>query len=68
MIGEEIAIIPFLEAAGIEPVETDLGAYIVQLRGETHSHIIAPAIHVTKEQVAEDFRARHTGSRPTQLG
>lgn len=60
MIGEEIAINPFLEAAGIEPVETDLGEYIVQLRGETPSHIIAPAIHVTKEQVAEDFRARHT--------
>ncbi|MEQ8652566.1 MAG: LutB/LldF family L-lactate oxidation iron-sulfur protein [Kiloniellales bacterium] len=60
MIGEEIAINPFLEAAGIEPVETDLGEYIVQLRGETPSHIIAPAIHVTKEQVAADFRDRHT--------
>ncbi len=60
MIGEEIAINPFLEAAGIEPVETDLGEYIIQLRGETPSHIIAPAIHVTKEQVAEDFRQRHS--------
>ncbi len=59
MIGEEIGINPFLEAAGIEPVETDLGEYIIQLRGETPSHIIAPAIHVTKEQVADDFRAKH---------
>ncbi len=60
MIGEEIAINPFLESAGIEPVETDLGEYIIQLRGETPSHIIAPAIHVTKEQVAEDFRNKHS--------
>ncbi len=59
MIGEEIALNPFLEAAGIEPVETDLGEYIIQLRGETPSHIIAPAIHVSKEQVAQDFRRRH---------
>ena len=48
MISEEIGLNQALEAAGIEAVETDLGEYIIQLRGETPSHIIAPAIHVTK--------------------
>src|SRR5262249_42073192 len=48
------------EANGIEPVETDLGEYIIQLRNEPPSHIIAPAIHVPKEAVADIFRARHT--------
>ncbi len=60
MIGEEIAINDFLEQNGIVPVETDLGEYIIQLRGETPSHIIAPAIHVNKDQVEADFRRVHT--------
>ena len=60
MIGEEIHINPFLEEHGIEPVETDLGEYIIQLREEPPSHIIAPAIHVNKEQVADAFLAHHT--------
>jgi L-lactate dehydrogenase complex protein LldF len=60
MIAEEIALNQHLEAAGIEPVETDLGEYIIQIRKEAPSHIIAPAVHVTKEQVESDFRARHT--------
>jgi len=60
MIGEEIAINAFLEENGIEPIETDLGEYIIQLRKEPPSHIIAPAIHLSKEQVAETFRAAHT--------
>ena len=51
MISEEIGVNDFLEANGIEPVETDLGEYIVQLRGEHPSHIIAPASHVNIEQV-----------------
>jgi len=59
MISEEIAINDFLEKNGIEPVETDLGEYIIQLRHETPSHIIAPAIHLVKEQVAETFRDAH---------
>jgi L-lactate dehydrogenase complex protein LldF len=41
-------------------VETDLGEYIIQLRGELPSHIIAPAVHLTKEQVEADFRRVHT--------
>ena len=45
MISEEIGLNKFLEDGGIEPVETDLGEYIIQLRNETPSHIIAPAVH-----------------------
>jgi L-lactate dehydrogenase complex protein LldF len=64
MVGEEIAINHHLEANGILPVETDLGEYIIQLRGETPSHIIAPAIHVSKEGVADTFRAHHKDLDP----
>jgi L-lactate dehydrogenase complex protein LldF len=64
MIGEEIAINDHLLANGIEPVETDLGEYIIQLRHELPSHIIAPAIHLTVEQVGETFRANHTDLDP----
>lgn len=60
MISEEIAINAHLEENGITPIETDLGEYIIQLRDEAPSHIIAPAVHVLKEQVEEDFRAEHT--------
>ena len=60
MITEEIALNDFLEENGVAPVETDLGEYIIQLRGEPPSHIIAPAVHLTKEQVADDFRRVHT--------
>jgi L-lactate dehydrogenase complex protein LldF len=59
MITEEIGLNPYLIAKGFTPVETDLGEYIIQLRDEPPSHIIAPACHVKKEQVAETFRAAH---------
>jgi len=59
-VGEEIGINDFLEANGITPVETDLGEYIIQLRHEMPSHIIAPAVHLTKAQVEADFRRVHT--------
>ncbi len=59
MIAEEIGLNAFLEESGIEPIETDLGEYIIQLRGETPSHIIAPAVHVLKEEVEKDFRRVH---------
>ncbi len=51
MVSEETHLNHALEAAGITVVESDLGEYIIQLAGETPSHIIAPAIHKTKEQV-----------------
>jgi L-lactate dehydrogenase complex protein LldF len=59
MIGEEIAINEHLEKNGVQPIETDLGEYIIQLRHEPPSHIIAPAIHLSKEQVAGTFRESH---------
>ena len=61
MIAEEIGLNDALEAAGVEPVETDLGEYIIQLRHEAPSHIIAPAIHLTKKDVEESFRKAHRG-------
>ncbi len=55
MVTEEIGLNPALEAAGVEVVETDLGEYIIQLAGEKPSHIIAPAIHKTRNEVADLF-------------
>ena len=55
MATEEIHLNDALTAAGVTPVETDLGEYIIQLAHERPSHIIAPAIHKTKGQVAELF-------------
>ena len=52
MATEEIHLNPHLEGLGYEVVETDLGEYIIQLAGEAPSHIIAPAIHKTRKQVA----------------
>jgi L-lactate dehydrogenase complex protein LldF len=60
MIGEEIAINDHLEQNGITPVETDLGEYIIQLRHEVPSHIIAPAFHLNMEDWEEAFRKAHT--------
>jgi L-lactate dehydrogenase complex protein LldF len=55
MVTEEIGLNASLEAADIEVTETDLGEYIIQLAGEHPSHIIAPAIHKTREQVGNLF-------------
>jgi L-lactate dehydrogenase complex protein LldF len=60
MISEELAINDHLERHGIEPVETDLGEYIIQLRHELPSHIIAPAFHLNREDWEEQFRKSHT--------
>jgi L-lactate dehydrogenase complex protein LldF len=64
MVSEEIALNAALERAGIAAVETDLGEYIIQLRGEAPSHIIAPAIHVTRDDVEADFRRFHRDLPP----
>jgi L-lactate dehydrogenase complex protein LldF len=55
MATEEIHLNEALLAAGVAPIETDLGEYIIQLAHERPSHIIAPAIHKTRGQVAELF-------------
>jgi L-lactate dehydrogenase complex protein LldF len=67
MVAEEVGLNDFLEANGITPVETDLGEYIIQLRHEPPSHIIAPAIHLVKEQVAETFRTEHRSLDPNRV-
>jgi len=59
MVSEEIGLNEAMAEAGIAPVETDLGEYIIQLRGERPSHIIAPAVHLNKDQIEADFRAVH---------
>ncbi|MFL5239892.1 MAG: LUD domain-containing protein, partial [Rhizomicrobium sp.] len=59
MVSEEVGLNRFLAANGIETVETDLGEYIVQLRREPPSHIIAPAFHLNKEDVVRTFRDAH---------
>jgi L-lactate dehydrogenase complex protein LldF len=64
MIAEEIGLNAHLSEAGIVPIETDLGEYIIQLRDEAPSHIIAPAIHLNKEQIEADFRRVHTNLPP----
>jgi L-lactate dehydrogenase complex protein LldF len=64
MIAEEIGLNHALEAAGIEAVETDLGEYIIQLRGETPSHILAPAIHLRAKDVEQEFRKAHRNLPP----
>jgi L-lactate dehydrogenase complex protein LldF len=52
MISEEIHLNKALEKLGVDVVETDLGEYIIQLAGETPSHIIVPAIHKNRKQIA----------------
>jgi len=59
MVAEEMALNEHLEAAGLEVLETDLGEYIIQLAGEPPSHIIAPAVHKTKDQITELFHRHH---------
>ncbi|HEX5125454.1 MAG TPA: LutB/LldF family L-lactate oxidation iron-sulfur protein [Rhodocyclaceae bacterium] len=59
MVSEEIGLNDALTGAGMEVVETDLGEYIIQLAGETPSHIVGPALHKTREQVTELFAAHH---------
>lgn len=70
MVTEEIKLNKFLEENGIESIETDLGEYIQQLDGESPYHIVTPAMHKSKEDVAKLFTEKlHTkpGLSPEQL-
>jgi len=68
MVSEEIGLNRALAAAGIEPVETDLGEYILQLNdNEAPSHIIAPVIHKDKEEISELFARRHGTPRKSEI-
>ena len=59
MLAEEINLNKFLEKSDMHVLETDLGEYIIQLKDERPSHIIAPAIHLTAEDVNKLFIAKH---------
>jgi len=67
MASEEIHLNPFLEKAGIEVRETDLGEWIVQLAGQRPSHMVMPAIHLTKEEVAGIFSDKVEEGQPPDI-
>ena len=60
MTTEEVHLNPALQAAGLEVVETDFGEFIIQLAGERPSHLVAPAVHHTRESIAR-LLSKHTG-------
>jgi L-lactate dehydrogenase complex protein LldF len=70
MVSEEIELNHALDAVGIRPIETDLGEFILQLAHEQPAHIVAPAIHKTRQDVADLFAAQVDPNRteePEQL-
>jgi len=68
MVSEEVGLNHALEAAGIQPVETDLGEYILQINdNEAPSHIIAPVIHKDKEEISDLFAKTHATPRKTEI-
>jgi L-lactate dehydrogenase complex protein LldF len=66
MVSEEMHLNHFLEENGVEALETDLGEFIIQLNHETPSHIIVPAIHKNKDEVAQIFRDKIPGTPYTE--
>ena len=66
MVSEEMHLNDFLEAHGIESLESDLGEYIIQLDGETPSHIIMPAIHKNRLQIARLFGEKIRSAKYTE--
>jgi L-lactate dehydrogenase complex protein LldF len=66
MVSEEMHLNKFLQAHGIEALESDLGEFIVQLNNETPSHIIVPAIHKNKDQIAQIFHEKLPGTPYTE--
>ncbi len=60
MLTEEIGLNSYLEQKKIHITETDLGEYILQIRNDQPSHIVTPAIHILKEQMAKDFKKQHS--------
>lgn len=71
MLTEECGLNPYLEKKGIEIIDTDLGERIIQLRKEPPSHIVMPAIHLSKEEISELFHnqlhSEKDNSDPTYL-
>lgn len=67
MVSEECSLNDALESAGIEVVETDLGEYILQLAHEAPSHIVAPVVHKSREEVSDLFHEKHAKPRKTGI-
>jgi L-lactate dehydrogenase complex protein LldF len=67
MLGEETGLNGYLERGGLKVVETDLGEYIIQQAGDHPSHIIAPAIHKSSDEIADLFAHRHKRPRLTDI-
>ncbi len=67
MVSEECALNDHLESAGFDVIETDLGEYILQLAKEPPSHIVAPVVHKSKEEIADLFEEKHRRTRTTQI-
>ncbi|MBB6250710.1 LutB/LldF family L-lactate oxidation iron-sulfur protein [Nitrospirillum iridis] len=61
MVSEEMHLNAHLERHGIEAVESDLGEYIIQLAGETPSHIVMPCIHKNKDEISDLFAEKIPG-------
>jgi L-lactate dehydrogenase complex protein LldF len=59
MVTEETGLNSFLQRAGLDVMETDLGEYIIQQAGETPSHIVTPALHKSAEEIRQLFQAKH---------
>ncbi len=67
MVSEECGLNDALQAAGIEVIETDLGEYILQLAQEPPSHIVAPVVHKSKDEVSDLFEEKHRRPRKTGI-
>ncbi len=63
MVTEEIGLTAFLESHGLDPIETDLGEYILQISGQPPSHIVGPVVHMTKDEISDLFARHHGGPR-----
>jgi len=66
MVSEEMELNHFMAEQGIECLESDLGEYIIQLDNELPSHIIVPAIHKSKQEIAQLFKDKHPGVEYTE--
>ena len=67
MVSEECGLNDALESQGLDVLETDLGEYILQLAHEPPSHIVAPVVHKSKEEIADLFEEKHHRPRTTQI-
>ncbi|MDH5487662.1 MAG: LutB/LldF family L-lactate oxidation iron-sulfur protein [Gammaproteobacteria bacterium] len=67
MVSEECALNDHLESEGFDVIETDLGEYILQLAKEPPSHIVAPVVHKSKEEISDLFEEKHRRTRITEI-